>query len=133
MATPKLQSLGKKYDDFFVPTEHWLHWLNDDREAKLSQEEWECNVAIIQECFLLLRWRRNVTRSFWRWFKKKESLDERDRLRDKRELMMLWVLCRYRWSKSGNQQYTRELLLLQKSSEDIKAARDYVIRACLSS
>ena len=40
---------------------------------------------------------------------------------------------KYQWSKSGKQQYIRELLLLQKYSVDIVAAKDCVVRACLSS
>ena len=60
--TTKLQSVDKKCDDASVRTEHWLHWLNEGREDKLSQEEWDFYVAVIQENFLLLRWRRNVAR-----------------------------------------------------------------------
>ena len=53
----------------------------------------------------------------------------------KGERILLWVSCscRYQWSKSGKQQYLCELLLLQKANEDIKAARNCVIRVCLSS
>ena len=40
---------------------------------------------------------------------------------------------KYQWSMSGKQQYIHELLLLQKSSVDIVAAKDCVVRACLSS
>ena len=62
--TPKLFIVRQKCDDAYVTTEYWLHWLNEGLGDKLSQEEWDSCVTVIQENFLLLRWRRNVTSSF---------------------------------------------------------------------
>ena len=94
-STPKLLLLDKKCNDTSVPTEYWSHWLNDGRGDKLYQGEWDSCVTVIQESFLLLRWRRNVTSSFWRYFKGNVSFDIKCRLRGKGERVILWVSGRY--------------------------------------
>ena len=89
--TPKLLSIDKKCDYASVPTEYWLHWLNEGRGCKLSQGGWGSCVTVIQESFLLLRWKRNVTRSFWWYFKGNGSFEAENLLRSKGEGMLLWI------------------------------------------
>ena len=55
---------SKKDDEAEVPTELWMRWLNEGIRHKISKSEWDEFIPVIQDRFLLLRWRRNLTRSF---------------------------------------------------------------------
>ena len=59
IVTPtKSKGIDKRCDNASMSTEHWLYWLNEGRSSKLSQKEWNSLVTIIQEMFMLLRWKK---------------------------------------------------------------------------
>ena len=96
-------------------------------------EDWSRYVVIFQEKFLLLRWRRNVTKSF--------SLLMRDRIENKPkapnensigDMVVQSGPQRYRWRKRGYVKYKRDSKLRLKFKEDQQAAQNYVTRACES-
>ena len=116
----------KKDDDAPVPVEFWLKWLNHGLSSKLSMSEWVTNITVIQERFLLLRWRRNVTKSFWACLRKRES-------KPRVACNQSWVEFvngRYHWRKKGRYLYRSDLASWKKQAEDIAAARDCIERAC---
>ena len=62
---------GVKDDNDVVPTYLWLRWLNDGDSKVITVEQWDNFISVLQDKLLLLRWRRNLTRSFWKWFSNK--------------------------------------------------------------
>ena len=51
---------AKKKDDAPVPVELWLYWLNAGLGYSFSLKDSSKSVVVLQEKFLLLRWRRNL-------------------------------------------------------------------------
>ena len=94
-------------------------------------EEWNTFVPIIQKKFLLLQWRRNVTKMFWKWFRKGSSRSSKG-MNEKRELVTLAKM-KYVWKGYGKDNYRRDWKLLHTMSADLKTARDCDERACGSS
>ena len=121
---------SKKDDDTAVPTHLWLHWLNEGVSKVITVEQWDTFIPVLQEQFLLLRWRRNLTRSFWKWFKGKNALKESKGVG---ELVVL-VDGKWKWRKGGRLCYCQAWILsLSSRLEDVEGARDCIQRACDSS
>ena len=57
---------SRKKDTASVTIELWLHWLTFGTKVEIISHYWEIFVVILQENFLLLRWRRNVSWCFRR-------------------------------------------------------------------
>ena len=66
-----VNSVSSKNDDAAIPLHLWLKWLNLGLRQKLTMNSWKRDISAIQEKFLLLRWRRNMTSSFWKWMREK--------------------------------------------------------------
>ena len=62
---------SKNNDEAEVSTELQMLWLNDDTRYKISKTELDDFVSVIKDKFLLLQWRRNLTRNFCQRMKKK--------------------------------------------------------------
>ena len=58
----------KNYDDP-VPTELSIYQLNVRIISPFSFKQWNTHVLILQETFLLGRWKRNLMRRFYSWLK----------------------------------------------------------------
>ena len=71
--TATVEVKSKKDDEVEIPTHLCLRWLNNGGSKLILKDEWNTFVPVLQKRFLLLRWRRNVTSSFWRWFRRGSS------------------------------------------------------------
>ena len=69
----KYNSSSRKKDTAAVPIELWLYWLNAGTQVEITPEIWDKYVVVLQETFLLLRWRKNVLRCFGRWLSRRLS------------------------------------------------------------
>ena len=58
--------VSKKDDDAAIPTHLWLQWLNDGDSKVITVDQWDKFILVLQDQFLLLRWRWNLTRSIWK-------------------------------------------------------------------
>ena len=63
--------VSKKRDDAPIPIALWLYWLNGGLCNSITAVDWEESVVVIQEKFLLVRWKRILMRSFGKWLKLK--------------------------------------------------------------
>jgi len=101
-----------------------MRWLNEGICHKISKSEWDEFITVIQDKFLLLRWRRNLTRSFCQWMQKKTLVHY------KQQTLVSLEDGRYRWKQLGKEKYQWERLALFPNSWDVEAARDCIERAC---
>ena len=128
------EGIVKKKDDAPVPIELWLYWLDAGLDYSVSLDDWNKNVVILQEKFLLRRWRQNVLRSFVCWMKERV----RGKTRRARTTVVNDMVVKgnqeriiYQWKKGGRAKYRREMKQKLKFVKDLEAARDCVRRACV--
>ena len=48
-----------------------MFWVNAGIKNDITFDEWDKHVVVIQEKLLLVRWKRNLMRSWSSWFKAK--------------------------------------------------------------
>ena len=108
---------SKKDGEAEIPTHLWLRWLNEGVSKIITMEEWNTFVPVVQETFLLLRWRRHVTSGFWEWFRK--GSPSRPKEINLRRKLITWVDNKYVWEISGKTDHRREWKLLYVRSADL--------------
>ena len=92
---------AKKKDDAPVPVELWLYWLNAGLSYSFSLEDWRKSVVVLQEKFLLLRWRRNVMKSFGVWMKERLNSVSRGSREITIDSLVVKESQGWRWKKGG--------------------------------
>ena len=63
----KYSSSPRKKDTASVPVELWTYWLNAGTQVVVTSNFWDKYVVVLQDKFLLLRWRMNFLRCFGKW------------------------------------------------------------------
>ena len=121
-------SVSRKRDDAPVPIELWLFWLNVGIKDGIYFDEWDKYVVIIQEKLLLVKWKRNLMRSWSSWFrakcvgKKSEVVIKGNEVVEMRPRVWKWV-------KGGLKRYKINAFVRVSYPKDREAGRDCIIRA----
>ena len=131
-----MRRVSKKRDNAPVPVELWLYWLNARISIPLSFDEWNSYVTIIQEIFMLTRWKRNLMCSYVVWLKEKLT-DRGFRVNNSNPIIGEEVVRdssgKLTWVKLGQRKYKREAHFRKLLEEDQIATRDCIRRAANSS
>ena len=49
------EGISTKRDDTTIPVKLWLYWLNTGFQVELNLYQWQKNIVVLQEKFLVLR------------------------------------------------------------------------------
>ena len=94
---------NKKNDDTDITIYLWLDKIHTFTAFQITKEQWDTGIVVIQENFLVLRWRRNVTRCFSRWLRSRihETVKSTDTSSTFKGTIELTGRNHYSWTDGG--------------------------------
>ena len=105
-----------------------MFWLNAGINDDITFDEWDKYVVVIQEKLLLVRWKRNLMRSWSSWFRDKCAGKNHDPVIKGNEIVEIKPEV-WKWLKGGLKRYKRNAFVRGTYFKDREAGRDCIVRA----